>query len=492
MARTRARNYQHILKYTGVFGSVEVLKILIGLVRNKLVAMILGPDGMGLMSLFNSTIKLISDTTNLGIPISSVREISDATRDNDSQRLEKTVQTVRMLSIAVAVVGMIFCASLCSLLNKWTFTWGDHTLHFVLLSPVVGIMAILAGEVAILKGMRQLRQLAQLSIYNITVALLLSVPLFYLWGEAAIVPVLILTELVQLLLVMRCSYRLVPFSIGKWAQLPKAGKSIATLGFAFVFSGIFTSGADFLIRTYLNNVASLEVVGVFNAGFVIVFVYAGMVFSAMETDFFPRISAIGSCGRELNMTVSEQIEVSILIAAPMLVFLMVCMPIILPLLYSNSFTPAVEMVQIGLLSLLFRAVYLPIEYISLARAKSLVFMAQEFVGTALLLTGVIGGYHWANLWGVGLGLTCAYALEMLFVMVNSRLVFNYVISLKAVHYLLLQLLMGMAAYAVVVFAPSTLFYWFGGTVICLLSAGYSLNIIRKKTTIINMLRKKFQ
>ena len=164
MARTRARNYQHILKYTGVFGSVEVLKILIGLVRNKLVAMILGPDGMGLMSLFNSTIKLISDTTNLGIPISSVREISDATRDNDSQRLEKTVQTVRMLSIAVAVVGMIFCASLCSLLNKWTFTWGDHTLHFVLLSPVVGIMAILAGEVAILKGMRQLRQLAQLFV----------------------------------------------------------------------------------------------------------------------------------------------------------------------------------------------------------------------------------------------------------------------------------------------------------------------------------------
>ena len=49
-------SYSHILRYTGLFGGVQGLNILVGIVRNKLVAMILGPDGMGLISLFNSTL----------------------------------------------------------------------------------------------------------------------------------------------------------------------------------------------------------------------------------------------------------------------------------------------------------------------------------------------------------------------------------------------------------------------------------------------------
>ena len=71
MKSRQSNNYSHILKYTGVFGGVQGLSVLVGIVRNKLVAMILGPNGMGLMSLFTSTIKLISDSTNFGIGMSA-------------------------------------------------------------------------------------------------------------------------------------------------------------------------------------------------------------------------------------------------------------------------------------------------------------------------------------------------------------------------------------------------------------------------------------
>ncbi len=46
-------SYSHILKYTGIFGGVQGLNILMSVVRNKLVAIILGPEGMGLISLFS-------------------------------------------------------------------------------------------------------------------------------------------------------------------------------------------------------------------------------------------------------------------------------------------------------------------------------------------------------------------------------------------------------------------------------------------------------
>ena len=69
-------SYSHILKYTSIFGGVQGLVILIGMVRNKLIALLLGPQGMGLMALFNSTVRLISDTTGLGLGVSAVRELS--------------------------------------------------------------------------------------------------------------------------------------------------------------------------------------------------------------------------------------------------------------------------------------------------------------------------------------------------------------------------------------------------------------------------------
>ena len=57
-------SYRHIFRSTSLFGGVQGLNVLIGIVRNKCVAVILGPSGMGLLSLYNATVKLMSDATH--------------------------------------------------------------------------------------------------------------------------------------------------------------------------------------------------------------------------------------------------------------------------------------------------------------------------------------------------------------------------------------------------------------------------------------------
>ena len=137
--------YSHVLKYTGLFGGVQGINILVGIVRNKLVALILGPAGMGLISLFNSTINLLSNATNLGISMSAVKNISEAYDNGDEATMRRIVRMVRSWSLLTALFGVLLCIVLSSLLSKWTFGWGNHTLHFILLSPVVGIMAATGG-----------------------------------------------------------------------------------------------------------------------------------------------------------------------------------------------------------------------------------------------------------------------------------------------------------------------------------------------------------
>ena len=76
MGDKKENSYSHILKYTGLFGSVQGLGILVGVLRNKFTALFLGPSGMGLLSLFSSTISVLSSACNFGIPTSGVKFIS--------------------------------------------------------------------------------------------------------------------------------------------------------------------------------------------------------------------------------------------------------------------------------------------------------------------------------------------------------------------------------------------------------------------------------
>ncbi len=473
-------SYSHILKYTGIFGGVQGLNIMVGIIRNKLVAMILGPSGMGLMSLFSSTIKLVSDSTNLGISMSAVREISEAYGQGDDDRVNHIVKLVRTWCLLTALLGVFVCVAFSPLLNKWTFTWGDHTLHFVLLSPVVAMGAIVGGELAILKATRQLRHLAVLSVYAVVGALVTSVPLYYVWRERAIVPSLVIIALVQLVFTVAYSYRLFPLRISRERRAIGEGMGMVRLGVAFVLAGILGSGAEFAIRSYLNNVGDLEAVGLYNAGYMMTMTYAGMVFQAMETDYFPRLSSVRGVGESLHLVVNRQVEVSLLLVSPLLVFFMVGAPILLPLLYSGKFLPMMGMMKITVLAMYFRAVALPVEYISLSKGDSKSYLFVELVYDVLIVVFVVVGYERLHLLGTGIALLVAGVANLLFVLAYMWRRYRYHLSREVLLYAGIQFPLGVVAYLSTL-AFTGAYYWAAGLLLGFVSLGVSIQVLRSKS-----------
>ena len=205
---------------------------------------------------------------------------------------------------------MLVCIVLSPLLSSWTFSFGDHTLHFVLLAPVVALTTFSTGELAILKATRRLRDIAENSVYAMLVTLFVSVPIYYLFGYKGIVPSLLLVILLQTIIVMRYSLRAYPFRLNFSRALLGEGCGFLKLGVAFVIAGMAGSGVEMAIRAYISNVDGVDTVGLYNAAYVMIFTYVGTVFTAMETDYYPRLSSISKLGREFNLTVNKQIEVS--------------------------------------------------------------------------------------------------------------------------------------------------------------------------------------
>ena len=82
---TENRNsYKQSLKATSLFGGVQIFNILIQIIRSKFAAVLLGPEGMGVMGLLNSTITMLSSCRNCGLGNSAVRYIEDANVATDT------------------------------------------------------------------------------------------------------------------------------------------------------------------------------------------------------------------------------------------------------------------------------------------------------------------------------------------------------------------------------------------------------------------------
>lgn len=491
MAKETDESYHHILKYTGIFGGVQGLNIMLGLVRTKLIALLLGPSGMGLSSLFNTTVGFVSQATNLGVPFSAIRHISELYDQGDNEALAHFVKVVRAWSVLTALMGMLVCVLIGPLLSQTIFAWGNHSLHFMLLAPAVGMIAITGGETAILKGMRSLGSIALIQVFAAIAAVVISIPIYFLFGESGIVPVIVLMALATLLPTLRCSLRLMPFQCTGMRGILGEGMEMVRLGVAFTLAAVFGSASEMLIRSYLNVVGDLDVLGLYNAGYMLTITYAGMVFTAMETDYFPRLSGVQHDIEATNLTVNRQMEVSLLLLSPMLAALMIGLPILIPLMFSSQFLPVVEMAQVAALAMYLKVLTMPVAYITLARGYSLSFLFLEtsyFVVFVLLF--VFCYEHW-GLYGTGVAITLAHVFEFLLVNGYAYKKYGYRFSATVCGYAVVQVGIGLLAFIVTLTAEGLL-YWVTGSLLALVSLALSWHILRRKAHLWQALTRRFR
>jgi O-antigen/teichoic acid export membrane protein len=192
MEEKRNESYDHVLKYTWIFGGVQGIVILIGLVRNKFMALLLGAGGMGLSALLTSVQNFASQCTNMGISFGAVPRLSEYYEQQRQDMLSYYIQVIRLWSLIASLLGFVFCIAISPLVNDLSFTWGNHTLHYAMLGLSVAMIAITGGETAILKSTRHLGGLARIQVYTAIISLVLSIPLYYFFRHSGVVPAIVL------------------------------------------------------------------------------------------------------------------------------------------------------------------------------------------------------------------------------------------------------------------------------------------------------------
>jgi O-antigen/teichoic acid export membrane protein len=308
---------------------------------------------------------------------------------------------------------------------------------------------------------------------------------------SGIVTSLILLALSQMLITTGYSYSVYPLKLTLRRDFMSEGTPIVRLGVAFVLSGILGSGADLLIRSFLSREASLEMIGLYTASYMLMMTYAGVAFSAMESDFFPRLSAVNNNVEESNLTINRQIEVAFLLVSPMLVAFLVAVPMLLPLLYSSKFMAAISMTKIFVFAIYIRAVKLPVAYLPLAKGDSASFLLLEAIYDVLYVAGVVVGFHYAQLTGAGLAITIVGTIDWMVIVGYAYRKYSYRLDKSIFRYMALQLPIGLTAY-LLTFTSSQWLYWSVGVLLVVLSTLVSLYLLRGKLPVIGRLWLKLR
>lgn len=490
-------SYRQVVKSFGLFGGVQFFDVIIGLVRTKVLAELLGTVGVGLHNLMQQPLSLIGTATGLGINFAGVRNIAASQGENDGEKIGRTAVAVKRWACLTGIAGTLAVILLSPLLYRLTFGKedfgndysGDYK-DFIFLSVILLFTAVSGGQTAILRGSRRLKETAKTGLFGSFFSLILTVPLYYFYGINGIVPGLIAVSAVHLFFSWYYSkkVKIAPVRVS-YRQSFYDGLDMAGLGFLLSVSNLIGTLVTYLVVLFLNLYSDKSEVGLYTAGANMTYRYVGLVFTAISIDYFPRLAGLQSDREKTAEAVNQQSEIAILIVAPLMILYTSFLPLIVKILNTSEFLPVVDFIRWFILGMLFRTVSWTLAYAVLARGDKKAYFRVETVSNVLFLTFNTGGYLLFGLEGMGIAFVAVYLVYFVMMLVILRKKYGFVFCKTFNKLFLFQLAMCLLCFLIVYFKGYPYAYA-GGTVLFAVSAVYSVKKLNERIDMKEIIRTK--
>jgi O-antigen/teichoic acid export membrane protein len=469
----QAASYRSILKSSSIIGGASVVNIVIGLVRTKILAVLLGPSGLGLVSLYTGLMSTATAVATMGIGTTGTRQIAEAV----SHENEHAVATVRRAmfwgALLLACAGALIVWTLREVLAIYVLGGAEHASIVGWLALGVALSVAGASQGALIQGMRRIGDMARLSVYGAVLNTTLGLTLLWQWGATGLVFYVLIGPLVTFILGHWFVSRLPKVDAGDISthEMAKQWQTLLSLGLPFMAAGLVGTLVQLWIRVEVDHTLGDESLGHFQAAWMISMQYVGFVLAAMGADYYPRLTGVINDHKAATKLVNEQTEIVLLLSAPIFIVMIGLTPWIIQLLYSSEFLPAVDVLRWQIMGDILKLASWPLGFVILASgAGKTFFLTESFV--YLVMGGVIAGFSSSvglQITGIAFLLSYAALLPIVYVLARCRIGFQWKSSIVKLFLVVFTLCALMAVI-------STKFWWGGilALVLSMVFAFYSL------------------
>jgi PST family polysaccharide transporter len=371
-------------------GGAQVVVLAAAFIRAKVIALLLGATGVGLIGIFNAFSGNVSSFAGWGLGTSGVRLIAGA----DEKDKPAKVAAVRRFGWTLSLLGLAAALIAFWPVAQVTFASGQYATEMAIVALAVPCIIASSMWSAIVQASGRIASLAKVQVVGALAGLLLGLPAIYFWGTKGIALSLFLAAAVPALVLWRTAHAACPPQA--IVHVDRADlRQLAKIGGALMVVGWLAQLSAYLVRLVIVRHAGLEAAGYYQAAYALAGSLPGFVFAAMSADFFPRISAAKDEAEAADIA-EKQIQAGLLLALPLLAVLLTMGGLCVRLLYADSFEGALPLLPWMIWGVFFRLLAWPLGYWLLGRGSGRVVIIVELtanlIGTLLpvLLLPVFG------------------------------------------------------------------------------------------------------
>jgi PST family polysaccharide transporter len=422
-------SYHRILRSTSIVGGGSCVNIAIGVLRTKVLAVLLGPAGVGLASLYTGLMGTASTVATMGLGPVGTRQIAEACSKNDAHAIRVARRALFLGTMVLACAGGLVVWSLRSVLAVHALGSVSYSGGVGWLSIGVALSVAGASQGALIQGMRRIGDIARLNVFGSAISTVLGIALLWRWGKAGLIAYVLIAPLASFVLGHIYVSRLP--AAGKeevtLLELSREWKMLIRLGLAMVCAGLVGSLAQLWIRIYVARVLGAQSLGQYQASWTISMQYVTFVLAAMGADYYPRLTGVIHDAKAAERLVNEQTEIATLLSAPVFVAMMAMTPWVIHLLYAASFTPAIEILRWQVLGDVLKVMSWPLGFLILAAGDGKTFFASETasslatVGIIMWLAPVVG----LPITGIAYAVMYALYLPLVYLLARRRIDFHW-------------------------------------------------------------------
>lgn len=414
-------SYRQILRSTSIVGGATIASLAFGLARNKAIALVAGPGGIGLFGLLSALLTTGTSIAGLNLQSTGVRQVG-ATPPNTAERA-RAETGLWLFTWLTAVVGgfafwlferFVYVPNTPALADKPAFPW---------IAVAVGLSTLGGTQLVILQIHGKIGAIASVRLLGSLLSAILAVAAVALLGTTGFYIAVFSTPLASIIVAFfhsRAISRLGWEPVGRWVFAEWRG--LAVMGFGLTVAGLTGNASQLLLRSVITVHGGLAATGLFQAAWSLSNVNLSVVLSAMAVDYYPRLTARAQSPQEMAEVLNQQLHVALLLAGPILTFAVGLAPYLIRLLYSESFDSAAQVLQWQIAGDVLKLATWCLGYILLAvnATASYVVAGLAFDITVVMAVWLLYPLMGLNSTGVGYVLALALSLLTSILLVKRR------------------------------------------------------------------------
>lgn len=400
-----------IFESTLIMGTSSVLVLLLDLVRIKILAVLLGPEGVGVLSVLNHFHTLAATLIGLGLGTGIVKYVSSFKHVGDEPSVQKVLSNSFQITFLLSFMVLAVSFFISQQLSNWMLSDTRYSLFIVLYAISFPLAVFPITTNSFLQGLKRIKSLAKINVLRSSISLLFIIPLVYFFRlRGAVLSVIIITAVHLLLNAFYLGKEENRYTVAKWASFnADVLKKLFQYGLTSLLVGTAYYLSHLLLKIIIVNSLGLEMNGIYQPIWALTMTYLTLVLSSMSAYSYPRLCELESV-RDINEELNGIIRVSVLLITPAMFFLLLARGPIILLLYSRQFLGATEIMPIQILGDFFKVLFWSVGMYLLPTRRLLAFIWLNLVQdiTMVLLAYLLVDRY--QLYGIAASFALSYLI----------------------------------------------------------------------------------